>query len=688
MSDLGKQSSNRAMNPWVLHFQKLGLELKCPLCLNLFKRPLLLPCDHLFCNSCIARSTEFGSECPICKARYANRDLRPMTFMENIVGIYRSLDSAFSANLSRSLEAGVGKSHKFDKCSMQSCSKDKGSETPDKEAVEYNSVGKDDLLQPISQKQAGASQESGNGKMGMNQLVQTSLSPPSCGNTKGSDDDSSDHSLENSPAKGVGKRNFDDMMSKKMDDSVLGIDGHLSDSKRQKRLNYGPLDMDMKTISHCQPVLQAQNLENSNYQLGYKNEASVAGVDLPVTSDDVYGIRVICEFCQSSRISDATGPMLHYANGKPVTGDAAFFSNVIHVHSLCIEWAPQVYYVGESVKNLKPELARGAKLKCSRCGLKGAALGCYVKSCRRSYHYPCAKEIPKCRWDHDNFLMLCPAHSSVKFPNEKSTNDLSLVKLPSEKFGNHVSIDHSVPTESCMLKSNLFWGEPDGKKEWVFCGSALSSEEKFILVKFAKDIGITVSKFWKPEVTHVIASTDENGACTRTLKVLMAISNGKWVLKMDWINACMKAMHPVNEEPYEVSLDNHGCHDGPKTGRLRALNNASKLFDGFSFCFVGDFVPGYKEDLQNLVVAAGGTVLRRMEESVEQNNGDQAVQTRTIVVYNLDAPRGSELGEEVSIIWQRVNEAQDLATKVGAQVIGHTWLLESIAAYKLQPFAS
>ncbi|XP_040973769.1 uncharacterized protein [Gossypium hirsutum] len=26
---------------------------------------------------------------------------------------------------------------------------------------------------------------------------------------------------------------------------------------------------------------------------------------------------------------------------------------------------------------------------------------------------------------------------------------------------------------------------------------------------------------------------DENGACTRTLKVLMAISNGKWVLKLN-----------------------------------------------------------------------------------------------------------------------------------------------------------
>lgn len=104
---------------------------------------------------------------------------------------------------------------------------------------------------------------------------------------------------------------------------------------------------------------------------------------------------------------------------------------------------------------------------------------------------------------------------------------------------------------------------------------------------------------------------------------------------------------------------------------------------------MGDFVSGYKDDLQNLVVTAGGIVLRRMEELVEhKNGGEQTAQTKMVVVYNLDAPQGSELGEEVTIIWQRVSEAQDIATKLAGQVIGHTWLLESIAACKLQPFVN
>ncbi|GLT42275.1 hypothetical protein SLA2020_162860 [Shorea laevis] len=70
----------------------------------------------------------------------------------------------------------------------------------------------------------------------------------------------------------------------------------------------------------------------------------------------------------------------------------------------------------------------------------------------------------------------------------------------------------------------------------------------FLLVEFASMIGASVTNFWSPDVTHVIAATDANGACTRTLKVLMAVSNGKWVLKPGWIKACKEAMQPVDEK--------------------------------------------------------------------------------------------------------------------------------------------
>lgn len=58
--------------------------------------------------------------------------------------------------------------------------------------------------------------------------------------------------------------------------------------------------------------------------------------------------------------------------------------------------------------------------------------------------------------------------------------------------------------------------------------------------------------------------------------------------------ACMEANRPVNEEPYEVNMDNHGCCDGPKNGRLRAstnvrimilLKNILLVIDAFSSCY-------------------------------------------------------------------------------------------------------
>ncbi|XP_022996429.1 BRCA1-associated RING domain protein 1-like [Cucurbita maxima] len=152
------------------------------------------------------------------------------------------------------------------------------------------------------------------------------------------------------------------------------------------------------------------------------------------------------------------------------------------------------------------------------------------------------------------------------------------------------------------------------------------------------------------------------------------------------VKACMKERRPLNEEAYEISLDHYGCIDGPKSGRLRVLSNAPKLFIGLSFYFTGDFPSAYEEDLQDLVKAAGGTILEKDEFPAPSCNDQTA--PKVLVVYNLDSPGGCKVGVEVLILWQRLNEAEGIAAKVGAQVIGHTWLVESIAAGNLQHFVS
>ena len=43
-------------------------DFRCPICMHVLCNPLLLSCDHRFCNSCVTLSTFFGSHtCPVCR---------------------------------------------------------------------------------------------------------------------------------------------------------------------------------------------------------------------------------------------------------------------------------------------------------------------------------------------------------------------------------------------------------------------------------------------------------------------------------------------------------------------------------------------------------------------------------------------------------------------------------------------
>ncbi|XP_072996697.1 BRCA1-associated RING domain protein 1-like [Typha latifolia] len=373
-----------------------------------------------------------------------------------------------------------------------------------------------------------------------------------------------------------------------------------------------------------------------------------------------------CAFCHSFRTTEASGSMLCYINGKLVAADEANQLNIVHVHQKCVEWSPQVYFSGDIVNNLEIELARASKIKCSKCGLKGAALGCYYKSCQRSFHVPCAVEVPDCRWDCENFLVLCPSHSSEKLPCD-SSNAMKRISLTSSS------------TKISMKPAELAISWQKDQLDYVLLGSDLTPSDKELLGKFATLTGATVLNKWGPNVTHVIAATNEKGACHRTQKVLMAILTAKWVITIDWIKACIEAGHLVSEERFGINLDMHGPFDGPRKGRIRAIEKAPKLLAGFDFYFSGYFVPFYKRCLEDLVVAAGGTI---MEDGFLMSNLSASESSPlTYFVYNEDPPQECSSGDLVKVKEERCEEAVAYANRTNAQVIGHTKLLDAIAAF-------
>ncbi|KAA0052505.1 protein BREAST CANCER SUSCEPTIBILITY 1-like protein [Cucumis melo var. makuwa] len=380
-----------------------------------------------------------------------------------------------------------------------------------------------------------------------------------------------------------------------------------------------------------------------------------------------------CAFCRSSEESEGSGRMVHYFNGKPIDADDIKNSKVIHAHWNCVEWAPNVYFDGDTAINLEAELSRSRRITCGCCGNKGAALGCYEKNCRKSFHVPCAKLMPQCQWDTENFVMLCPLHPDSKLPSQ----DPGYQERKSSCASNRRSNTKGIAVAREISKNGRFTFRESSKK-LVLCCSALTIAEREAVDEFQKLSGVPVLQKWDDSVTHIIASTDENGACKRTLKILMGILKGKWILGIEWIKACIQAMEQIKEERFEITLDVHGSRDGPQLGRLRVLNNQPKLFAGFKFFFTADFAPSYKGYLQQLVTAAGGNILHRKPVSSNNQNNCQV-----FIIYSLELPDQSNPAEKNNILHRRRSDAALLAKSAAAKVATNLWLLNSIASSKL-----
>eukprot|EP00440_Ansanella_granifera_P052376 gb/GFBE01056789.1/.p1 GENE.gb/GFBE01056789.1/~~gb/GFBE01056789.1/.p1 ORF type:complete len:508 (+),score=96.96 gb/GFBE01056789.1/:1-1524(+) len=47
--------------------------VECPVCYNMIFEPVTTPCGHTFCKSCLARTLDFGRDCPLCRGSLAGQ---------------------------------------------------------------------------------------------------------------------------------------------------------------------------------------------------------------------------------------------------------------------------------------------------------------------------------------------------------------------------------------------------------------------------------------------------------------------------------------------------------------------------------------------------------------------------------------------------------------------------------------
>lgn len=111
-----------------------------------------------------------------------------------------------------------------------------------------------------------------------------------------------------------------------------------------------------------------------------------------------------------------------------------------------------------------------------------------------------------------------------------------------------------------------------------------------------------------------------------------------------------------------------------------------KLFDGYTFYFMADFMPSYKGYLHDLIIAAGGKVLNRKPVSRDQAVKSNSCPASIIIIYSLELPDQHKPSDRSSVLNNRRAHAEALAKSTGAIVATNSWILNCIAGHKLQEF--
>uniref|UniRef100_T1JHF0 BRCT domain-containing protein n=1 Tax=Strigamia maritima TaxID=126957 RepID=T1JHF0_STRMM len=150
------------------------------------------------------------------------------------------------------------------------------------------------------------------------------------------------------------------------------------------------------------------------------------------------------------------------------------------------------------------------------------------------------------------------------------------------------------------------------KKKISFVTTGLNEEQNKEVIKCAKMLSAFVSPAIDKSTTHLIAKCNKESNCPRTMKYMHAVARGKWIVKLDWIYACMKAGKVIDERLYEVEgCGTHPNNYAPRKARQHAENKLTRLFDSCSFFFLGEFADPARNELTQLSEACGATVLKR-----------------------------------------------------------------------------
>lgn len=95
------------------------------------------------------------------------------------------------------------------------------------------------------------------------------------------------------------------------------------------------------------------------------------------------------------------------------------------MHEYCAVWVPEVYLDNDNkLKCLTEGVERAQKNICAGtdCNEYGAAIGCQIEECTKSYHYDCA-ERSGCLMVRTSFQIYCDEHRDLAPANLQNSDD-------------------------------------------------------------------------------------------------------------------------------------------------------------------------------------------------------------------------------------------------------------------------
>ncbi|NXX73815.1 BARD1 protein, partial [Urocolius indicus] len=201
-------------------------------------------------------------------------------------------------------------------------------------------------------------------------------------------------------------------------------------------------------------------------------------------------------------------------------------------------------------------------------------------------------------------------------------------------------------------------------------GSNLSSKQQKLLNKLATVLKAQRCTEFNSRVTHLVIP---DVPMPSTVKCMMAVLTGCWVLKFEWVQACLQSTVREQEEKYEIQ-------GGPQRARLNREQLLPKLFDGCYFYFLGSFNHHQKSDLVELVKAAGGQILLRQPKP-----DSDVTQTINTVAYHAESTSDQRFCTQY-IIYDASSKFKPEKTRQGkVWMAPSSWLIDCVMAFQLLP---